>query len=76
MQRIIQIRDVPESLHRKLRIRAAEKGQSLAQYLREELVEIANTPTESEIRERLRRLTPVTGNFSTAEIIRADRDSH
>lgn len=76
MQHIVQIRNVPEAVHRKLRVRAAEKGQSLTQYLQEELRRIAATPTAAEMKARLARITPVEGDFSTADIIRADRDSH
>ncbi len=76
MQHIVQIRNVPEAVHRKLRVRAAEKGQSLTQYLQEELRRIAERPTAAEMKARLARITPVGGDFSTADFIRADRDSH
>jgi len=52
---LIQIRDVPESTVRALRARAAERGMSLAAYLREELARLSARPTNAEIVERMAR---------------------
>lgn len=75
MAKSIQIRDVPEALHQKLRVRAARNGQSLSRYLLEEIRRVAAKPTLEEMRERLRSRDPVRGDFSTAAIIREERDS-
>lgn len=45
----IQIRDVPENIHRTLKARAAAQGKSLSDYLREEVTRIAEHPTLEEI---------------------------
>ena len=52
---LVQIRDVPEATVRALRARAAERGMSLAAYLREELARLSTRPTNAEIVERMAR---------------------
>ena len=52
---LVQIRDVPEATVRALRARAAERGMSLAAYLREELTRLSTRPTNAEIVERMAR---------------------
>lgn len=52
---LIQVRDVPEATVRKLRARAAERGLTLAGYLRGELDQLANRPSNAEVVERLAR---------------------
>lgn len=59
MGRLVQIRDVPEEVHRTLKARAAQSGQSLSEFLRAELALIASRPTPDEVLDRLRRLPPV-----------------
>lgn len=59
MGKNLQVRDVPEAVHRALRTRAARKGMSLSEFLRAELEIIASRPAPEEVLERLRRL-PVT----------------
>jgi plasmid stability protein len=74
MPKMIQIRHVPDDLHRKLKIRAAEKGMSLSDYLLSELEEIAEQPTLEEFVERIRRLPPVELDEEPAETIRRFRE--
>jgi plasmid stability protein len=76
----IQVRDVPEDVHRTYRRRAAEAGMSLQEYLLAELVSGARTRTPAEIMaevERQLELGSGTGftTTSSVEFIRADRDS-
>lgn len=59
MGRLVQVRDVPEAVHRTLKARAAQSGISLSEYLRGELALIAARPTPEEVRQRLRERTPV-----------------
>jgi hypothetical protein len=69
----IQIRNVPEEIHRQLKIEAAESGQSLNEYLVWRLTEFAGRPTIAELGRRiLEREGPYTGP-SSVDIIRADR---
>ncbi len=75
MAKMIQIRNVPDALHRKLKARAANNGMSLSEYLLSELREIADVPTLQEMQRKLASREPVDLPFSTAELIRAERDS-
>ena len=59
MGKLVQVRDVPENVHRKLKARAAESGMSLSEYLRGELALIASRPTIDEFFERLHKRKPV-----------------
>jgi hypothetical protein len=52
---MIQLRNVPDSLHRTLKARAAMAGMSLSDYLLAEIRCLADRPTIGELRERLRR---------------------
>ena len=75
MSKMIQIRHVPDQLHRKLKARAALEGSSLSDYLLKEIKRFAEAPTELELRERLASRTPVILDVSPAEVVRAERDS-
>ena len=71
---MIQIRNVPEKLHRQLKSRAALAGMSLSDYLLREIGQIAERPTMEEFRARLKERPPVTLSISPAEVIRTERD--
>jgi len=71
---MIQIRNVPEKLHRQLKSRAALAGMSLSDYLLSEIRQIAERPTLDELRARLHSLPQVTVSPSPAEVIRTERD--
>jgi hypothetical protein len=70
---MVQIRNVPDALHRRLKARAALEGMSLSEYLLAELRKVAERPTRQEL---LDRLTPARGDLrpSPAEILRDERD--
>jgi plasmid stability protein len=72
---MIQIRHVPDPLHRKLKARAAGEGKSLSDYLLREIQRIAERPTMREIMDRLARLPRVNPRVPSARIIRKERDS-
>jgi plasmid stability protein len=72
---MIQIRNVPDSLHRRLKSRAALAGMSLSDYLLQQIREVAERPTIEEMRARLARRSPVTLSIDTADAVRAERDS-
>jgi plasmid stability protein len=55
----IQVRNIPDELHRTLKARAARLGMTLSDYLLSEIEQIAEKPTLSELLERLRRREPV-----------------
>ena len=72
---MIQVRNVPDALHRKLKARAATNGMSLSDYLLSELREIADVPTLKEWQQKLETRQPVKLSISAADIIRAERDA-
>jgi plasmid stability protein len=72
---MIQIRNVPDALHRTLKARAAMEGMSLSDYLLAELREIAERPTLKELKQRIERRAPVDLPLSAAAIVRAERDA-
>ena len=74
MSVMIQIRNVPDELHRRLKSRAALAGMSLSDYLLNRIREIAERPTFEELRARLASRPPVTLLKSPADIIREHRD--
>jgi antitoxin FitA len=51
---LIQIRDVPDDVHRTLKARAAAQGTSLSDYVLNEVMRVARTPTPEELDERIR----------------------
>ena len=71
----IQIRNVDKALHRKLKIRAAERDMSLSDYIKKVLESDAARPTLAELTEQLKKLPPVVSPLTSAEIVREDRDS-
>lgn len=74
MPAMIQIRNVPDALHRTLKARAALAGQSLSDYLLGQVGEIAARPTLDEMLDRLRALPPVELSSDPVDIIRDERD--
>lgn len=72
----VQIRNMPEALHRTLKARAALAGKSLSDYLLEEVERSAELPTLEEWLVRVRGSDDLT-RLSTrpAELIRAERDA-
>lgn len=72
---MIQLRNLPDALHRTLKARAAMAGMSLSDYLLTEIKEIAERPTLAELRERLRTRTAVTLSLDTARLVREEREA-
>jgi plasmid stability protein len=71
---MVQIRNMPEDIHRKMKSRAALAGMSLSEYLLSEIRQVAERPTVEEMRARLATRTPVITSESSVDIIRAERD--
>ena len=72
---MIQVRNVPDALHRVLKARAAMAGMSLSDYLLAEIKEIAERPTLSELRERLHKRRRVSAEIDTALLVREEREA-
>jgi plasmid stability protein len=75
MSTMIQIRNVPDALHRRLKSRAALAGMSLSDYLLQQIREVAERPTIEEMRARLARRSPVSVSIDPVTAVRAERDS-
>jgi plasmid stability protein len=74
MSKMIQIRNVPEEIHRKLKARAALAGMTLSDYLLTEARRIIEKPTPQEMAARLRQRTPVNPIETPAEAVRMERE--
>ncbi len=75
MSRMIQVRNVPDSLHRTLKAQAAMAGMSLSDFLLAEIRQLAERPTVAELRERMRRRARIAETRSAAEAVRRERDA-
>jgi plasmid stability protein len=72
----LQIRNLPDDVHRKLKARAAQNGQSLSEYAAQVLRRDAETLTVAELSDRIKARGPA-GTATTedvVELIRQDRD--
>jgi plasmid stability protein len=74
MARMIQIRNVPDEVHRKLKVRAAKEGVTLSELLAREARRIADEPTLEELRARLLSRPAVKLRAPPAAVVRAERD--
>ena len=75
MATMVQIRNVPEQLHRRLKARAAIEGMSMSDYVLREVRKALDRPTRQEILERLAAQPAPRLTREPAAVIRADRDA-
>lgn len=75
MPKMIQIRNVPDELHRTLKVRAAKAGMTLSDYLLSEIEQIAGKPTLRERLEQVSRDEPVELDELPEVTIRRMRDA-
>jgi plasmid stability protein len=74
MAKTLQVRDLPDDVHARLRSRAAAAGTSLSEYVLRELIELAGRPEVSDV---LRRAAQRSGGAPSEAIVatvRRDRD--
>lgn len=71
---MVQIRNMPEHIHRIVKTRAAEAGMSLSEYLLREIRKSAERPTNQEIMDRLAKLPPIITRTSSADMVRESRE--
>jgi plasmid stability protein len=71
---LVQIRDVPEDVHRALKARAAASGTSLSEYVRELLARAAARPTPEELAARIDARGVVRLNEPSERSVRRLRD--
>lgn len=74
MSKMIQMRNVPDELHRTLKARAALEGKSLSDYLISEIRLIADRPAPAEMRRRLDGRAPAKVSRPPADLVREERD--
>ena len=72
---MVQIRNVPDKLHRKLKARAALAGMSISEYLLREMERSLERPTREELLKRLRSRQRVEPTESVVEAVVAERES-
>ena len=70
MSKMIQIRNVPEDVHRALKVRAARAGMTLSDYLLREVTKTAERPTLEEFFKRVGEREPVVLDEDPAVTIR------
>jgi len=73
MSKMIQIRNVPEPLHRRLKSKAALEGLSLSEFLLKEIEQVAERPSLKELAERLAARAPVRYKVAPAQVLRHER---
>ena len=73
--KMIQIRNVPDDVHRTLKVRAAAEGMSLSDYLLREIERTARRPTLEEVLARIKEAGSVHPSEDSATAVRAIRDA-
>ncbi len=73
--KMVQIRNVPDDLHRRLKSRAASEGTSMSEYVLAELRRVLDRPTRGELLERVRARSAATTSETAAAAVRAERDA-
>ena len=73
MSKMIQVRNVPERLHRELVRRARARNQTLTDFIQETLEREVARPPADEVFERIESRDPVDLDITVAELIKADR---
>lgn len=77
MTKMIQIRNVPDDIHRKLKMKAAKEGVSLSEFLLREATRVAETPTLREWLDKVAQDPPLGKLGLTSEdIVNAIREGH
>jgi plasmid stability protein len=75
MSKLVQIKNVPDPVHRTLKARAAQAGMTLSDYLLRELTAVASRPTVEEVLAGLKARGPIDKPFDTAAAVRRERES-
>lgn len=74
MSKMIQLRHVPDALHRRLKARAAASGLPLSDFLIREVRKMVEHPSAEEMQERLRKRSPYEGSTTPTAVLREERD--
>lgn len=73
--KLLQIRNVPDDVHRKLKARAALEGRSLSDLALQELSRSLERPTRAELVARVEARERAVVAESSASAVRAERDA-
>ena len=73
MSKMIQVRNVPDRLHRELVKRAGARGQTLTDYVQDVLEREVSRPPAHEVFERISGRRPVRLGARAADLIREER---
>ncbi len=72
---MIQIRNVPDGIHRRVKARASLAGMTLSDYLLLEITRLLERPTRPELLDRIAALPPIELETPPAEVIRTERNA-
>ena len=75
MNTMIQIRNVPQKLHRALKVRAAMEGVSMSQFILREIQKALERPSQQEILRQIAEQGPTYLSLPAAEVLREERGS-
>lgn len=73
MSTMLQVRNIPDEIHRTLKARAAMAGMSLSDYALRELRRVAERPTPEELKRRIAGREPVAPSVSPAVVLAEER---
>lgn len=71
--KMLQVRNVPDDLHRSLKERAAREGTTMSELVLRELPRLAHTPSPEQVMARIRQREPV-GGPPAADLIASERE--
>ena len=74
MSKMLQVRNIPDDVHRRLKSRAALAGTSMSDYVLREIRQSLERPTREELFDRIARLPPVDVTPPASEILRQARE--
>ena len=72
---MIQIRNVPVAVHRRLKARAATEGVSMSEFVLREVRKALERPTRAEVLERLKARPGGPPRRSPTDVLREERDA-
>ena len=75
MSKMIQIRNVPDDVHREAKVRATRAGMTLSAYLLRQIERSLATPDVHELLAEIRAQEPIRASETSAEMIRAEREA-
>ena len=74
MPKMLQVRNIPDDLHRRLKSRAALAGMSMSDYVLRGIRQSLERPTREELFARIARLPPIDVDPPPSEVLREARE--